>query len=333
VWNNGTWTNHGQHNDAQFYPRLHVVSNGSVFLTGPVALTQFLDGAANWTFLVPGDLNKSSRANGFREYAPSVLYDVDKVVFIGGRNFPTAAAEIVDANNHTEGWKPTNPMHFARTQHNATILPDGSVLVTGGTRGNGGKPETHGANAGFNDLRPHQPVHEAEIWDPQSKQWTVLAAETDDRCYHSTAVLLPDATVLSAGGGEYRPDNLHDNEFDDSKLTAQVYSPPYLFKGGRRPEIAAPATPIPQVKYAQVFDVELAAAADIKKVTWIRLSSVTHSFNFNQRINFLSFTQMGLKLKVTAPATNNVCPPGHYMLFVLDDRGVPSVAQMFQILP
>src|SRR5216683_685366 len=78
-------------------------------------------------------------------------------------------------------------MHFRRRQHNATLPPDGTVPVTGGTQGGGGPTN------GFNDVPANQPVHAAELGDPASQEWTLLAAEEVDRCYHSTAVLLPDA--------------------------------------------------------------------------------------------------------------------------------------------
>jgi hypothetical protein len=62
-------------------------------------------------------------------------------------------------------------------------------------------------------------------------------------------------------------------------------------------------------------------------VNWVRLCSVTHSFNSNQRINFLAFTAGPAALTVTAPDKPSLCPPGHYMLFVLNKDGVPSVAK------
>jgi len=72
-------------------------------------------------------------------------------------------------------------------------------------------------------------------------------------------------------------------------------------------------------------------AADIKQVTWIRLGSVTHSFGQNQRLNHLQFAQAAGGLNVTAPANANVAPPGHYMLFLVNSKGVPSVAAIIQI--
>ena len=69
----------------------------------------------------------------------------------------------------------------------------------------------------------------------------------------------------------------------------------------------------------------------VAQVTWVRLSSVTHSFNTNQRINFLAFNAVGNKLTVNTPDSPALCPPGHYMLFVLNKAKVPSVAKIINI--
>ncbi len=310
-----------------YYPRMHVVPDGRVLMTGPLALTQFLDTTSGqWTFLNDSDINLSSRLNNFRDYAPSVLYDVGKILFIGGGNAPTKEAEILDLNDPMRRWKRTDDMNFARRQHNATLLPDGTVLVMGGTQGNGGESN------GFNDLTQGQPIHAAELWNPKTGHWTTLAEASVDRCYHSTALLLPDATVLSAGGGEYSPRNDgQQNNPNDSHRDAQIYSPPYLFKGtGDRPVITSAPD---NVTYGQTFTVATSHPNEVGQVNWVRLSSVTHSFNDNQRIIFLKFTAATASLSVTAPAPTdiNVCPPGHYMMFVLDTAGVPSVAKILRI--
>jgi hypothetical protein len=321
VWSNGAWHSLVNFVGLMPYPRMHVAPSGQVFMSGPLATTYSLDtgGAGTWTPV-------GNRAHGAREYAPSVMYDVGKTLYIGGGNNPdtqkpTDAAEIIDLTAATPAWRPTGAMHFARRQHNATILPDGTVLVTGGTQGGGGP------NNGFNDLTPGASVHAAELWDPHTNAWTLLASENIDRCYHATAVLLPDATVLSAGGGEYRPDGRADNDPKDSHRDAQIFSPPYLFKGAR-PEIQQAPD---QVTYGQSFVVSSAQAGQIGQVTWIRLPSVTHSFDQNQRINFLAFSVQGSTLTIRAPSGPNVCPPGHYMLFLLNKSGVPSVARIVQI--
>jgi hypothetical protein len=160
----------------------------------------------------------------------------------------------------------------------------------------------------------------------------MLAAEQVDRCYHGTAVLLPDATVLSAGSGEFNINGpglpSKGNDPKDSHYNAQIFNPPYLFRGSRPEIIQAPE----EIDYGEAFTVQV-AGPEVGQVTWIRLSSVTHAFNENQRINFLAFSANNSRLTVTAPERAEICPPGHYMLFALSKAGVPSVARIVRIGP
>jgi hypothetical protein len=123
---------------------------------------------------------------------------------------------------------------------------------------------------------------------------------------------------LTAGGDKANPGK-----------SAEIYSPPYLFKGARPTITSAPSN----LTYGQTFFVQTPDAADITQVNWIRLSAVTHTFNMNQKINHLSFSVSsdGTGLNVTAPADGNHCPPGDYMLFILNGNGVPSVAPFIRI--
>jgi galactose oxidase len=319
VWKDNTWRTIVNFNAPPLYPRMHVISDGRVFMSGPLPLTQFLDtsGAGNWTPF------QNRISNRLQDYAPSVLYDNGKILYVGGGNAPLKDAEILDLNEAVPQWKTTDGMHFARRQHNATLLPDGTVLVMGGTQGNGGP------NNGFDDLTPGQPIHSAELWDPKTGHWTLQAKAAVDRCYHSVAVLLPDATVLSAGGGEFNPTGNpgDENKPQDSHRDAQIFSPPYLFKGARPVIATAPD----EVTYGQTFTVATPNPGQVGQVNWLRLSSVTHSFNTGQRINFLKFTAGAASLSVTAPANANLCPPGHYMLFVLNKDNVPSDAKTIRI--
>jgi hypothetical protein len=240
------------------------------------------------------------------------MYDSGKILLVGGGRPPVATAETIDLNAATPKWQFTGSMTYSRRQNNATILPDGTVLVTGGSDGN---------NIIFDDYT--NPVYAAELWNPATGTWTVLASNTRYRGYHSTAALLPDGRVISAGG-----DRSCANQGVPPCIlpSAELYSPPYLFQGARPTITSVPTS----VTYGQLFFVQTPDALNITQVTWIRLSTVTHTFNENQRINFLSFSQAGDGLNVTAPANSNVAPPGHYMLFVLNN-GVPSVAQIVQI--
>jgi hypothetical protein len=193
-------------------------------------------------------------------------------------------------------------MAQARKQHNATLLPDGKVLVTGGSSGT----ETA---VGFSS----KPANAAEMWDPATGNWTTLAGNAVYRGYHSVALLLPDGRVLTAGG--------------NFEATAETYSPPYLFKGARPTISSAPTG----VKYGQTFFVATPDGASITNVTWIRLSSVTHTNNMSQRLNRLTFSPAAGGLDVRAPSSKNACPPGHYMLFLLNGSGVPSVAKTVRV--
>ena len=189
-------------------------------------------------------------------------------------------------------------MTYARRQNNGTLLPDGTVLVTGGSSG-----------SGFDNSS--SPVYAAELWNPSNGAWTTLASASVYRGYHSTAVLLPDGRVLNAGGNK-----------TTGSTTYQVFSPPYLFKGVRPTITSAPAS----AAYGSTFFVQTLDAASITKVTLIRLPSVTHAFDANQRLNYLPFTPAVGGLNLTAPPSANVAPPGHYMLFLVNGSGVPSVA-------
>jgi galactose oxidase len=202
-------------------------------------------------------------------------------------------------------------MAFARRQMNATILADGTVLVTGGTSG-----------TGFNNQAT--PVRTAELWNPQTESWSTMAAESRNRTYHGTAVLLPNGKVLSSGSGEGGGIS-----YANSELSAQVFSPPYLFNSdgslAARPSISlAPG----RLSYGQAFTVQTPNAASIGRGTLIRLSSVTHAFNASQLIYPLTFTATGsTSLSAVAPPNGNLAPPGAYMLFLINQAGVPSVAK------
>jgi len=161
----------------------------------------------------------------------------------------------------------------------------------------------------------------AEIWDPVTETWTTLPAMQVTRGYHSTALLLPDGRVLVAGGGQGADStSFHNN--------AEFYSPDYLFKGSRPKISSIPAT----ITFDQKFSILTAQASSINRVSLIRLPSVTHSFDQSQRFMWLNFTKKTGSLRVTAPANGNEAPPGYYMLFIINSKGVPSVAAMVHLI-
>jgi hypothetical protein len=291
-----------------YYPFTFLAPDGRVFVAGPQRDTRYLDcsGLGAWTFVSNHILNAT------RSYGSAVQYADGKFVVVGGADPPTSTCEIIDLNVGTPAWQSTGSMMFARRQMNATILPDGTVLATGGT-----------SSAGFNDNVGA--VLAAELWTPPpAGTWAQMASAARTRLYHSTTLLLPDGRVLSAGSGRPKASN-----GGVDQLNAEIYSPPYLFKGAR-PSIAS----VPSVINNGVpFTIVTPDAPIVAQVTLIRLGTTTHAFNQGQRFNRLTFSAGPGTLQTSAPSSSTLCPPGFYMLFILNATGVPSVAKMVQVVP
>jgi hypothetical protein len=293
-----------------YYPMMFVAPNGSVFAAGPDQATAFLNTAGKGSWI-----DGPSRNFGSRDYGSAVMYDGGKILVVGGGNTPTSTAEVIDLSG-AGTWSFVGSMSVARRQVNATLLADGTVLATGGTNA-----------TGFNSPPSTSAVLAAELWDPASPgTWKKLSSMTHNRLYHSTALLLPDARVLSVGSGQPAASGLTDD------FTAEIFSPPYLFNPDGTPATRPVITSAPaNVAYNSTISVKTTSAASIAKVTLIRLSAVTHSFNQNQRMNVLSFTRGSGAITVTAPLNANLAPPGHYMLFIVNTSGVPSTAKIVKL--
>jgi hypothetical protein len=315
VGNGSSWrrlTNAGLAIPNPYYPAMFVAPNGRVFLAGFQATTRYLstEGAGEWTTV-------GNRIVADRRLGSAVMYAPGRILYAGGGDPPTRTAEVIDLNQPAPSWRSVAGMQFARRQMNATILADGQVLVTNGTSG-----------PGFNDVAAA--VHEAELWNPETETWTTMAREVVGRTYHSAALLLPDGRVLSSGSGEGGGVS-----YENSQLTAQVFSPPYLFKAdgtpADRPTIASAPS---RISYGGSFNVGTPDAGAVTRGTLIRLSSVTHAFNQSQLLYPLTFSPTdATTLRAAGPANANLAPPGPYMLFLLSPQGVPSMARMVTVGP
>ena len=227
-------------------------------------------------------------------------------------------ARVIDINGATPVSTGTGSMANGRRQHNLTVLADGTVLATGG----------NSSGAGLVDL--DHGVYAGELWNPATGTWKTLAAEQVTRQYHSTALLLPDGRVLSAGGGIC---GTCDSVGYLAK-NAQVFTPPYLFKTdgsgqlapGRPSRRRPPASPTGPASRST-----RPTPPPIRKVALVRLGAVTHSVNMEQRYVPLTYTAGSGSLTATAPANANIAPPGVYMLFLVDANGLPSVAKMVTV--
>ena len=285
-----------------YYPFAFVLPDGKVLDTGSsdtATFTRTLDIAAQtWATVDPTVVDGSSAA----------MYLPGKVLQSGTASDPSFALKpsvtstfVLDMTQPSPAWRQTAPMAYPRAYNNLTILPDGSVLAVGGGK------DTSGTNLAT-------AVFPAERWSPATESWLTMASAQVPRLYHSTSLLLPDGRVLVAGGGDLS------GATDETQ--AEYYSPPYLFKGARPAITSSPA----QVGYAAAFFVGTPDGASIASVSLLRTGAPTHAFDENQRFVPLTFTTTSGGLTVTAPANAKLAPPGHYLLFLVNTAGVPSIA-------
>jgi hypothetical protein len=336
------------------YPYLHLTSEGKVFqaqsgfFTNPnnnvstvEKQSRLLDPRANtWTSLAD--------AQQPHDRGSSVLFEGNKVLLVGGfdnSGTPTTGTEYF--NLDTAAWTVTTPMRFPRSYHTATVLPNGKVLVTGGV-----------SCKGRNSIELETDFHifpcsaggvlTPELWDPITKQWTLMAPQNELRAYHSVAALLPDGRVLVGGGGLPGAigeigingiDKITDDQIKTLQLNAmlsghanfEIFSPPYLFNSNGTVATRPAITSAPDyVSNGETFFVGTSAISQ-PKVSLVRLPSVTHGFNQDQRLISLLPSPTNGGLYVTAPVSPNVCPPGYYMLFVLNEADVPSMARIIRV--
>ena len=213
---------------------MFLAPNGKVFLAGFPQTSRYLDVSGTGTWTTVGDRQVADRTLG-----SAVMYAPGKILYVGGGDPPTSSAEVIDLNQGSPSWRSVAGMAFARRQLNATILADGQILVTHGTSG-----------AGFNNVAGA--VRAAELWNPATESWSTMAEESRPRMYHSTALLLPSGRVLVSGSGEGGGVLLENSDF-----SAQVFTPPYLFKADGtlavRPSISSAPS---RISYGASFSVE-----------------------------------------------------------------------------
>jgi hypothetical protein len=282
-----------------YYPRGFLAPNGKVVIASGSSLYS-LDVEAE-TMNTIGTLPKHTDWT-----LPWAHFDRGRMMMVDDEG----GAMVIDVNGATPVITPIAGPGTNRVWGTATVLADGKVAVTGGSSEDNVLVDT-----AFSTL----------IWDPKTNGWTTGASAAKPRLYHSSAILLPDATVLSVGGGSPGP---------VVNLNAEIYSPPYLFDSNgqkqARPLInSAPA----KVDLGATFGITVASGRAVQRVTLVRTGSVTHSTNFEQRFLELPFTQAAgsSNVSITLNEGPNTVPIGYYMLFVIDSAGVPSVAKIMKV--
>lgn len=297
------------------YPHLFTMPSGRTLAAGPVAAKVWFmsdigpDSIFSWS--------KAANASRSRGFGTAVLLPGGpagsrEVMQLGG-SAAMATDEAVNTtevyNETTNSWRPGSPMNVGRGHHNTVLLPDEGMVTVGG-----------GVGIRDGDQWAADPEQrQIELYEPATRTWRLGPEQAERRSYHSTAMLLPDGRVLSAGD-DYAGGKLKD--------TGEVYEPPYLFRGPRPTIDFAPAG----VRWGASFGVAT-PDADVTRAVLIAPAAVTHSTDMNQRLVPLTLARRpdGRGVDLTAPPSPNVAPPGYYMLFLLNERGIPSVARWVRL--
>lgn len=283
------------------YPYAYVLPNGKLYVMGVLnKIGRYLDVAAQtWT---------SGPSMPFVN-GTAAMYRPGKLLYTGGGVQDSASekrAATIDLTSSNPTWRSTATMKYSRYNHHLVVLPDGNVFAVGGSE-KVNKTRSTGSLT-------------AEIFNTTTNAWQDVASMRDPRMYHGTAILLPDGRVLVAGGGKLG--------VAVDYYSAEIFSPPYLFKGGTRPVIDnVPA----RVDYSEKVSIQTQQAQAIGSIALIRLPSNTHNYDMDQRYVPLAFSKGTNTLTATIPSSADIVPPGFYMLFIVDTNGIPSVAKIVHV--
>lgn len=305
-----------QDNHAWLFAR----GNGVVFHAGPSKQMNFFGTSGSGTS-TPAGLRGTDQHS---QYGNAVMFDDNKILTVGGATQQSVVpgskrAHVITLNGNTvASVEEVAPMRYGRTFHTSVVLPDGSVLVTGGQT----IPEIWTDN---------NAVFVPELYDPASKTFRSLAPAANARTYHSVAVLLPDGTVFTGGGGlcsltgMQQCIDLYSSHFDGA-----IFTPPNLLNADGTPAsrpviVLAPGS----AKYGS--QITVVTNVPVSYFAVIRNGASTHGVNNDQRRYRLSRSIVGTNRYSLSIPREDKLPPGYYMLFAVDSRGVPSKAPFVRI--
>ena len=329
------------------YPRMHLLPDGDAFYSGMFNTHFFIPGrfpSARWSpqteewAEVGGRHWKQNREEGISvllalrppHYEPQILiagggtHNLGRILMtllhsVGKDSWSALfhwfthvqdTVERIDLGVKNPRWVPSGRMHRRRIHANGVLLPDGNVLVVGGMSNYGHMADMH-ATPGA--------VHEAELYDPNTNTWTLMAPQGRPRVYHSTAILLPDGRVISMGG------NPRAKVIEKS---IEIFSPPYLFRG-ERPVIREYPE---RITHGLSFPMAVDNAHRIDQVVLMRPEVLTHVTNTDQRLLELVFRVTNEEtLEVQGPPTAAHMPRGYCLLFALNHEGVPSIGKFMKL--
>ncbi|MFD3720305.1 galactose oxidase-like domain-containing protein [Streptomyces sp. NPDC058674] len=305
--------------DAPFrndYPHLFSLRDGMIYGLGRDADQQWLFDPVKE---VRTDLPR--RPADFRGYGSAVPLPAgyrgpDSVLVLGGDPRDPSTYRLSGGR-----WTTEEPRAFGRTQDDTLILPDGTLLTVNGAL------DTRDYGHGPFNPRADPKYRQVELRDARG-HWRLGPAQRLPRGYHSNALVLPDGRVMVTGDELQQIAN--DPDIDDAMDgSIELYEPPYLHRGDRP---ALDRVPAGELGHDEAFEVTSSTPADVKRAVLLAPSTVTHSVNTSQRHLELRMTgARGRVIGLRTPPTAADAPPGYYMLFLLDAKGVPSAAKWVKL--
>ncbi|KAF8154722.1 glyoxal oxidase N-terminus-domain-containing protein [Crassisporium funariophilum] len=352
------------------YAHTFLMPSGKIFLQANLSTILWDDGANIETPLPPmpngvARVYPASGAVAMLPLTPANNYN-PTILFCGGSNMPADAygnysypfinTWTYPASNDcqritpepTDGTAPAyvqdDDMLEGRTMGQFILLPDGKMLViNGGLNGTAGYAQAtlltaSYADMGFGESLASGPVGTPAIYDPTAaagSRWSNkgFSASNIARLYHSSAILLPDGSVLVAGSNPNVDVNM--TTVFPTTYDSEIFYPPYFSASTRPAPTGMPST----LSYGgNSFDVTIPGssysgsandAADSASVTLVRGGFTTHAMNMGQRHLQLNNTYTvnsdgSITLHVAQlPPNANLFQPGPALMFV-NVHGIPS---------
>ncbi len=289
-------------------------SGGNVLQAGPSSQMNWISTSGTGSITPAGTRGDSADAmNG-----DAVYYDIDKVITMGGAPDYQDADATNSAYEIQIGTPPSPPqvtqvgsMNYARAFANSVVLPTGQVVTMGG----------QSYALPFSD---EDSILNPELWDPSTGDFTVMAPEAEPRNYHSVALLLPDGTVFSGGGGLC-------GSCSTNHPDGQIWSPPYLFNADGTPATRPTITTAP-TSAATGQTISVTTGGPVSQFSMVRYGVTTHTMDNDQRRIPLSIvSSSGDTYQLAIPSDPGIALPGPYMLFAINAAGTPSVSTTISV--
>ncbi|MER5749713.1 kelch motif-containing protein [Streptomyces sp. NPDC002088] len=306
------------------YPALFLMQNGKIFYSGSNA-GYGPDNVGRDPGIWDVDTNKFTKLPGLSdpnmmETSGTVLLapaQDEKYMVIGGggvgeSKLSSNKTRIIDLKDANPEFVDGPTLEKGTRYAQASVLPDDTVLVSGGSEDYRGRGDSN--------------ILQARIYHPDSNTFDRVADPLVGRNYHSGSILLPDGRVMFFGSDSLYGDkaNTKPGTFEQR---IEIYTPPYLYRDSRPSLSGGPQT----IARGGTGTFTSQHASSIRKVRLIRPSASTHVTDVDQRSIALDFKTSGDKITVTVPKNRNLVQSGWYMLFVDDDQGTPSVAQWVKV--